>query len=200
MDIASLRQEEFKDSKFIKTKRFTYMKNDKKHTWDFILSKDSVSTLLYHKEKQSFIFVKQFRIPLWDYQIRNNIQISDNELGYSVELCSGLVDKNLSLEDIAKEECLEELGYMPKNIEKITDFYGGFGSGVSKQSLFFAEVDEEDKIAAGGGIDDEEIQAVFVNVYEFEDFSKKVIHAASFDFAYLWFMKNKAQEYNLLKL
>jgi len=34
-------------------------------------------------------------------------------------LSFALVDKNLSLEDIAKEECLEELGYMPSHIEKI---------------------------------------------------------------------------------
>jgi len=57
-------------------------------------------------------------------------------------LSFALVDKNLSLEDIAKEECLEELGYMPSHIEKIGEFYSGFGSGTSKQSLFYAEVEE----------------------------------------------------------
>ncbi|KGI57285.1 NUDIX domain-containing protein [Campylobacter sp. MIT 97-5078] len=197
MDISTLKQEEFKSSIYIKTKRFSYLKNGKKHTWDFIEALDSVSTLLYHKERQSFIFVKQFRVPLWDYQVRNNIDIDKSELGYSIELCSGLVDKNLSIEDIAKEECLEELGYLPKSLEKVADFYGGFGSGASKQSLFFAEVSEEDKKAEGGGIDDEEIQSVFVKVKEFEEFSKRIVHAASFEFAYLWFMKNKTQIYGL---
>lgn len=197
MDIQSLKQEEFQGSIYVKIKRFSYEKGGKKHSWDFIESLDSVSTLLYHKERQSFIFVRQFRIPLWDYQMRNNIILPKNELGYSVELCSGLVDKNLSLEDIAKEECLEELGYLPPFIEKIGDFYSGFGSGTSKQSLFYAEVDERDKKSKGGGIDDEEIEAVFVKVKDFEVFSKKVIHAASFEFAYLWFLKNKAQKYGL---
>lgn len=197
MDISTLKQEEFKSSIYIKAKRFSYLKNGKKHTWDFIEALDSVSTLLYHKERQSFIFVKQFRVPLWDYQVRNNVEIDKSELGYSIELCSGLVDKNLSIEDIAKEECLEELGYLPKSLEKIADFYGGFGSGASKQSLFFAEVSEEDKKAEGGGIDDEEIQSVFVKVKEFEEFSKRIVHAASFEFAYLWFMKNKTQIYGL---
>ncbi|NDJ27515.1 NUDIX hydrolase [Campylobacter sp. MIT 12-8780] len=197
MDISTLKQEEFKSSIYIKAKRFSYLKNGKKHTWDFIEALDSVSILLYHKEKQSFIFVRQFRVPLWDYQVRNNVNIDKSELGYSVELCSGLVDKNLSIEDIAKEECLEELGYLPKSLEKVADFYGGFGSGASKQSLFFAEVSEEDKKAEGGGIDDEEIQSVFVKVKEFEEFSKHIVRAASFEFAYLWFMKNKAQIYGL---
>lgn len=197
MDIQSLKQEEFKDSIYIKIKRFSYEKGGKKHSWDFIESLDSVSTLLYHKERQSFVFVRQFRIPLWDYQRRNNIILPQNELGYSVELCSGLVDKNLSLEDIAKEECLEELGYLPTCMEKIGDFYSGFGSGASKQSLFYAEIDESDKKGKGGGLDDEEIEAVFVKVKDFETFSKKVIHAASFEFAYLWFLRNKAQKYGL---
>ncbi len=197
MDIQSLKQEEFKDSIYIKIKRFSYEKGGKKHSWDFIESLDSVSTLLYHKERQSFVFVRQFRIPLWDYQRRNNIILPQNELGYSVELCSGLVDKNLSLEDIAKEECLEELGYLPTCMEKIGDFYSGFGSGASKQSLFYAEIDESDKKGKGGGLDDEEIEAVFVKVKDFEAFSKKVIHAASFEFAYLWFLRNKAQKYGL---
>lgn len=197
MDIQSLKQEEFKDSIYIKIKRFSYEKGGKRHSWDFIESLDSVSTLLYHKERQSFVFVRQFRIPLWDYQRRNNIILPQNELGYSVELCSGLVDKNLSLEDIAKEECLEELGYLPTCMEKIGDFYSGFGSGASKQTLFYAELDESDKKGKGGGLDDEEIEAVFVKVKDFEAFSKKVIHAASFEFAYLWFLRNKAQKYGL---
>lgn len=195
MDITTLQEEEFKNSAYIKPKRFSYIKNGKKHTWDFIQSIDSVSILLYHKEKQSFIFVKQFRIPLWDYQMRNKITLAENELGYSIELCSGLVDKKLSLEDIAKEECLEELGYLPSKIEKITEFYGGFGSTASKQTLFFAEVNEADKKGGGGGVDDEDIESVFVKVKDFENYSKKVVHSPSFDFAYLWFMKHKAKEY-----
>lgn len=197
MDLSSLKQEEFTSSLYIKAKRFSYIKNGKKHTWDFIESLDSVSVLLYHKEKESFIFVKQFRIPLWDYQVRNNLKIPQKDLGMSVELCSGLVDKNLSLEDIAKEECLEELGYMPKSVEKVCNFYSGFGSGASKQSLFFAEVCEDDKKGTGGGLDDEEIETVFVKVLDFEAFAKDNVHAASFEFAYLWFMKNKAKQYGL---
>lgn len=197
MDLKTLKQSEFKDSKYIKVKHYTYMKNGKEHSWDFIESMDSVSILLYHRGLQSFILVRQFRIPLFDYQTRKEIKLPENELGYSLELCSGLVDKNLSLEEIAREECVEELGFRPRVIEKICDFYSGFGSGASKQSMFFACVEDEDKIGAGGGIDDEEIESVFVKVKDFEAFIKNKIRAASLDFAYLWFMKHKAQEYGL---
>lgn len=147
--------------------------------------------LLYHKELESFIFVRQFRIPLWYHQMHDKDYVKDDNMGYTIELCSGLVDKKLSLEEIAKEECIEELGYAPKNLEKIGDFYTGFGSGVSKQSFYFAEVDEKDKISSGGGVDDEEIEAVYVKVQDFEKKCKNMIRTPLLDFAYMWFLKEK---------
>lgn len=197
MDIKSLKQATFTSSQYIKPKRFTYKKGGKTHTWDFIEQKDSVSVLLFHTQKRAFIFVRQFRIPLYDYQLRNGVKLDENELGYSVELCSGLVDKPLSVTEIAREECVEELGFLPRNLELIAQFYSGFGSCASRQSVFFAAVDESDKIGHGGGVDVEEIEAVFVPVAEFEDFAKGVVHSANFEFAYLWFMDKKAEIYGL---
>lgn len=197
MDIKTLKQEPFGDSKYIKTKRFSYEKGGVRHSWDFIEQLDSVSVLLYHTQRESFIFVRQFRIPLWDHQVRNGAKCDPAELGYSVELCSGLVDKALSVADIAKEECIEELGYAPQKLEPIAEFYSGFGSCASRQSVFFAAVSEADKVGRGGGVDVEEIEPVFVHVGEFEKFAKKVVHSANFEFAYLWFMKNKAKFYKI---
>lgn len=44
--------------------------------------------------------------------------------GYTIELCAGLVDKDLPLVDVAKEEIFEECGYdIPSNhIQKIFSF------------------------------------------------------------------------------
>ena len=187
----NLKEEKFENSKYIKPKRFTYEKDDIKHTWDFIESKDSVSVLLYHNEFDSYVLVKQFRIPLWFYQEKNKMKL--NEIGFSIELCSGLVDKNLSLEQIAIEECIEELGYEPKTINKIQDFYNGFGSGCSKQTLFFATINESDKISKGGGIDGEEIESVYVKVGDFENFIKDKFHSPLLSFAHLWFLKEQNQ-------
>ncbi|ELV6628511.1 NUDIX domain-containing protein [Campylobacter coli] len=193
MAFKNLKELSFEKSNYIKPKRFAYESNGRLCTWDFIESKDSVSVLLYHKELESFIFVRQFRIPLWYHQMHDKDYVKDDDMGYTIELCSGLVDKKLSLEEIAKEECIEELGYAPKNLEKIGDFYTGFGSGVSKQSFYFAIVDENDKICDGGGVDDEQIEAVFVKINEYEEFSKKIIHTPLLDFAYLWFLKEKKE-------
>lgn len=48
----------------------------------------------------------------------------DLEKGYSLELCAGIVDKNHSIEKIAKEEVLEECGYdVPESsLRKIFSF------------------------------------------------------------------------------
>ncbi|TKX31615.1 NUDIX hydrolase [Campylobacter aviculae] len=193
MPFENLKEILFDYSDYIKPKRFSYESNGKKCTWDFIETKDSVSILVYHKDFKSFVLVRQFRIPLWYYQKINNCK--DKDLGYTIELCSGLVDKNLPLDQIAKEECIEELGYLPKKLEKIKDFYTGFGSGVNKQSLYFAVVDENDKVSDGGGIEDEQIETIFVKVDEYDKFSKEIICNSLLEFAYLWFLKRKKDFY-----
>lgn len=45
-------------------------------------------------------------------------------LGIALEMCAGIVDKNKPLNEIAKEEVLEECGYdVPlKSLEKITSY------------------------------------------------------------------------------
>lgn len=199
MRFENLKEENFISSPYIKPKRYSYTSKGKACTWDFIEAKDSVSVLLYHKEFESFIFVRQFRIPLWYHQSHDKDYKEDENMGFSLELCSGLVDKNLSLEEIAKEECVEEVGYLPKSLEKIGDFYTGFGSGVSRQSFYFACVEERDHVGSGGGIDSEQIEVVKVKVNDFDEFAKGIIHTPLLNFAYLWFMDKKALEFGLKK-
>ncbi|MBZ7929387.1 NUDIX hydrolase [Campylobacter molothri] len=194
MAFKNLKEISFDYSEYIKPKRFTYESNNRYCTWDFIEVKDSVSVLLYHQEFKSFVFVRQFRIPLWYHQIHHK-NYQNQEIGYAIELCSGLIDKNLSLEQIAKEECIEEVGYCPKKLEKIKDFYTGFGSGVSKQSLYFAAINENDRISDGGGIDGEQIEVIFVKIEEYEKFSQNIICNPLLDFSYLWFLKEKKDFY-----
>jgi len=191
MAFKNLKELEFRESAYIKPKRFSYESGGKICIWDFIEAKDSVSVLLYHKQLESFILVRQFRIPLWYHQRRDINYKKDENMGYTLELCSGLVDKDLSLEEIAKEECVEELGFLPKILEKIGDFYTGFGSGVSKQSFYFAEIEEEDRVSGGGGVDGEQIEAVFIRVSEFEKKTKDEMRTPLLDYAYLWFLREK---------
>ena len=108
----------------------------------------------------------------------------------------GITDKpNKTLKEIAQEEILEECGYNVEleNIEKITEFYSSVGFAGSKQTLFFATIDEKCKVHQGGGVDDENIEVIFIprkQAYEFildESYPK----TSGIMFAFLWFLKER---------
>jgi len=145
--------EDFKP-KFVKPKLLDFTIDNKRRTWEVLEVFDSVAILLYHETKDSFILVKQFRPAVF----------LKNQDGYTYELCAGIVDKEKSLTQIAKEEILEECGYdIPlSNIKKITEFYTSVGFAGGKQTLFYAKVNEENKVSEGGGIDDEDIEVIYL--------------------------------------
>ena len=74
-------------------------------------------------------------------------------LGCTYELCAGIVDKNVSLEQIAKEEVLEETGYdVPlSNIEYLTAYFSSIGHAGSKQTMYYCEVTDDMMVHRGGG-------------------------------------------------
>ena len=151
IDKSSIKLYDCKDSKYIQVKQMSYIENGIHKTWDIASSHDSVSILIYNKDNDSIIIVKQFRPAVF---LKNND-------GYMYELCAGLVDKtNKSIEQIAKEEVLEECGYKVESITKIAQFYSSVGTSGSKQNVFYTEVDNNQKITNGGGIDDEYIEVI----------------------------------------
>lgn len=102
---------------------YTFQKNQQLF-WDMTLSHDSVGAIVYHKEKDALIFVRQFRPPVFIRRIRllpenvgksvNDIDFSKYEinLGKTIELCAGLMDKpNRSPLETIHEELIEEIGY-----------------------------------------------------------------------------------------
>ena len=52
----------------------------------------------------------------------------------------------------------EECGYKVNNLEYITSFSTAVGHSGAKQSLFYAEIDENDRVSTGGGVDGEVIK------------------------------------------
>jgi UDP-sugar diphosphatase len=172
---------------FLNLQKVFFDYKGKKRSWEVCRSGNSVAILLYHKDFDSFLIVKQFRMPVF---LKNND-------GFTYELCAGLIDKDKSAIEIAKDEILEECGYdVPINkIKKVTEFYSSVGSSGAKQILYYAEINENMKINEGGGIDDEDIELVFIKINE----AKKIIFDDSFittpglKFAFLWWLniKNK---------
>ena len=118
------------------------------------------------------------------------------EEGCTLELCAGLVDKNASLEVIAKEEILEETGYdVPlEGLERVTSYCSSIGTGGTQQQLFYCEVTDDMLAHSGGGNkhEGEEIEVVYVPL---EDSMKLVFgglpKSSGLCFAFLWFDKFK---------
>ena len=169
------------DSPYIRPCRMLYKENGNKRMWDFIQSHDSVAIILYHTQKDSLLFVKQFRPAVF----------ISHQQGYTYELCAGLVDKEgKSLEQIAKEEVLEECGYRVAQIQKITEFASSVGNSGAKQTLFYATITESDKVSQGGGVDGEVIESIFVKIQDLQDFlfDKTFIKTPGLGFAIMWFL------------
>lgn len=167
---------------FVKPRKLYFKKNGIEKTWEVADTHDSVSILLYHKQKDSFVLVRQFRPAVY-------LKNSD---GYTVELCAGLVDKDKSLKQIAKEEVIEECGYdiCVNSIEKITSFYTAVGFAGGKQTLFFAEVSDELQVNDGGGIEDEDIEVVYIPTNEAKSFilDENISKTPGLMYAFMWFL------------
>ena len=172
------------DPKFITTARATYEQNGIAKSWEIVKAHDSVAILIYHIQMDAFILVQQFRPAVY----------LNNDNGLTVELCAGIVDKQLSLAEIAREEIEEECGYdVPlEKIEKITSFYTSVGFAGSRQTLYYAEVDESMKISEGGGVDGELIEVITLPVREAEAliFDENIAKTPGLMFAFLWW-KNR---------
>ena len=168
--------------KFVKPIRINYIQNSQKLSWEAVKSHDSVAILLYHKTKDCFVLVKQFRPPVY---------VCDNSYEFTYELCAGIIDKESSIEQIAKEEIDEECGYdvAVEKIEKITSFFTNVGVSGAKQHLFFAILDESMKIHEGGGIHTESIELVYLNVSEAKTFifDESKAKTPGLMFAFYWF-------------
>lgn len=173
------------DAKFIATSLATYEQEGIKKSWEIVQAHDSVAILIYHKQKESFVLVKQFRPAVY----------LNNQMGMTVELCAGIVDKELSLEEIAQEEIDEECGYaVPlQSIERITSFHTSVGFAGSKQTLYFVEVDDSMKVSEGGGVDHEDIEVVYLHVKDAKAFiyDESIAKSPGLIFAFMWWFENK---------
>lgn len=168
------------DPKFISTSLARYEQNGIAKNWEIVQAHDSVSVLIYHREFKSFILVKQFRPAVY----------VNNRDGMSIELCAGIVDKDISLQQIAQEEIEEECGYAVsvENVQKITSFYTSVGFAGSRQTLYYAEVDENMKVSEGGGVDGELIEVITLPIEEAETFiyNENIVKTPGLMFAFMW--------------
>ena len=165
---------------FVKVALVTYKQNGVQKSWEIIESHNSVAILIYHKERNTFVLVRQFRPPVYHR----------NGDGMTIELCAGLIDKEKSLAQIAKEEIEEECGFrVPvESIERITKVLSAVGTSGSEQVIYYAEVDESLRVSEGGGIDDEQIEVIEVPIKDAKTFmyDESIGKTVGLMFAFMW--------------
>jgi UDP-sugar diphosphatase len=185
-EITHFQLEPLEEPHFVKTALARYTQSGIEKTWESVEAHDSVAILIYHTRKDAFILVKQFRPAVY---------LNDRK-GETVELCAGIVDKDIPLVQIAVEEIEEECGYhiSLEDIERVTSFHTSVGFAGSKQTLYYAEVDEKMKISEGGGIDGEVIEVIKLPVSELERFifDEKIAKTPGLMFAFMWWRQKRS--------
>ncbi|XP_023936297.1 uridine diphosphate glucose pyrophosphatase NUDT14 [Bicyclus anynana] len=195
------------DSPYVKPFRFNYTQNGMEKTWDLLEVHDSVAIIVFNVSRNVMVFVKQFRpaiyynrIPPQDRQNSIDTKKYPAELGIALEMCAGIIDKQKPVEEIAKEEVLEECGYdIPlEKLQRITSYRSGVGVQGALQTLFYCEVTDNMKTEQGGGIDDEIIEVVEKTIPEVEAMVRSpgpISSPPSCLFALMWFLHFKADQF-----
>ncbi|XP_034660409.1 uridine diphosphate glucose pyrophosphatase NUDT14-like [Drosophila subobscura] len=195
-------------SKWIQPCTVHYMENERQKETHIVKVLDGVLVLLYNKSRDKLIFVRQFRASVYQACLNYHqptamgevdLQKFPPELGITLELCAGQVDKDKCLEDIAREEILEECGYdVPADsMQTIYQYRSGVGVSSGAQALFYCEVCDEQRVAPGGGVDREVIEVVEMSLDE----AKKLVETGNRTnggpallVGVMWFLLNKAQK------
>ncbi|UCE05491.1 MAG: NUDIX hydrolase [bacterium] len=107
---------------------------------------DSVAAIIYNTTSQKIVFVKQFRYPIFT---------KDKDNAWSLEIVAGIIEEGKSPEDTMTREVLEETGYRVHHLQPLFSFYPTPGGSNEKIFLFFAKVNQQDRIHQGGGLIEE---------------------------------------------
>jgi nudix-type nucleoside diphosphatase (YffH/AdpP family) len=85
-----------------------------------------------------------------------------------MEACAGIIDPGETAEACARREALEELGVRLGSLEPLARAFSGPGSCSETMSLYLAPYAAEDRIAAGGGLaeENEQIQVLELPLME----------------------------------
>lgn len=163
-----------------------------------VQSHPSVAILLYHKTRNAFILVRQFRPALYATAKMNAEKAGSDVVpplseGFTFELTAGIIDKpGLTLEEIASEEVAEETGFIvdPQELHTIASFQSAVGISGSRQTIFAAEVDDSKLSKSGGGLVNhgEVIEVVALPVEQVESFiaDEKLGKSSGLMFALIW--------------
>ncbi|WP_326541086.1 NUDIX domain-containing protein [Pseudorhodoferax sp.] len=104
----------------------------------------AAAVLLYHRARRSVVLVRQFRYA----------PVLDGHDALMLEVPAGLLD-DASPEDTVRAEAEQEAGYRVRQPQAVFKAYASPGSLTECVHCFVAEVDDDDRISAGGGLEHE---------------------------------------------
>jgi ADP-ribose pyrophosphatase len=115
---------------------------------------DAVAVLVYQREWDAYLLVRQMRFPPVQHDIDPWI----------TEIVAGGITPGENEQAAAEREVVEETGYRPLSIQRVMKFYVSPGIMSERIALFYAEVDETSKDNEGGGLlhEDEDIELIRV--------------------------------------
>ncbi len=105
---------------------------------------DAAAVIIFNIETQKVLLIKQFRHCTYD-----------KGPGWIVEAVAGVIEQGEAYEEAVKREAIEEVGYRLHSIEKVATFYTSPGYTTERMFVCYAEVTNADKIATGGGVEEE---------------------------------------------
>ena len=194
-----------KESLFVKPLSVEFKQNGKRRKWDVIKVHDSVIIVIYNTTRKKLVLVKQFRPAIYLGSVPEEDKRSGTidtskypaSLGVTIEFCAGIVDKEKSIAETAREEILEECGYdVPLDqIQKFKTLRSGVSIQGTHSTYFYAEVTDEMRVNAGGGLVDEGevIEVIEMSIPEAVSYSEAMENCScpGFLFGLLWFLRNK---------
>lgn len=130
-----------------KINQLTIKDGDKEYKREVFERGNAVAGIVYDTVKEKYLFVKQWR---------------PGAQGDMIEIVAGTLDiEGEKPEEALKREIIEEMGYKVDLINHLKDFYVSPGGCTEVCSLYYVEVSE--KVAEGGGIDNENIEVIEVD-------------------------------------
>lgn len=153
------------------------------NTYEVVEGGDSAAVLLYEKDTNALLLVRQFRCPT-----------TKNDDGWILELVAGNIEEGEKKEVSIQREIEEEIGYETSGFTEIGEFYVSPGSSSERIFIYYSEVTRIEKTKEGGGKDEdcEDIELVKIPVNEIQEMIRsQKINDAKTMIALLWFLKVK---------
>jgi len=137
---------------------------------------------------EKIVLVEQFRFPAYE-----------KGDGWMIEVVAGILGKGEKPEEAVRREVLEETGYRVCELTHISSFYLSPGGSSERIFLYYAEVNDSDKVAGGGGVETEheDIRILEYSLPEiWRAWQAGEIKDAKTIIALMWFRSNKFKDTN----